>query len=281
MVFRRGALTVFCLLAASPCACLAGPASLPAFQPQFKETGGPKALYSIRADQLAVLFPIGSTLDQIVLKYGKPTMSGSGVDQSGKATSWAVYTYGRTYTHVDTKFRIIAVNRFNSATLQFDVAGTLREVSLSKYQNFSTASENREATDEEVAQYLGAPVPLDLKVDPPAASGTKTVPSPNAWKLGVDISELRSEYAARTGYTGRGVYVVTVDPQGLAARAGLQPGDVLVKLNGVATPTRDDLVDQLKATPVTSPLNLDVFSQGRLRTVTVPAQKAEEGAISI
>ena len=280
-MFRTGALTVLCLLATSPVPGLAGLASNPAFQPQFKETGGPKALYSIRADQLVALFPIGSTLDQITQKYGKPTMSGSGVDQNGKATSWAVYTYGRTYTHVDTKFRVIAVNRFNSATLQFNTSGTLSEVALSKYQNYATASENREATDEEVAQYLGAPVPLDLKVDAPAAGSPKAVPSPNAWKLGADISELRSEYATRTGYTGRGVYVVTVDPQGLAARAGLKPGDVIVKLNGVATPTRDDLVDQLKATPVTSSLALEVFSQGRLRTVSVPAQKSEEGAISI
>lgn len=272
------------LLAVVPGVGLAGPSTNAAFQPQFKETGAPKALYSIRLDQLPALFPVGSTLEQISLKYGKPNLSGTSLDKDGKPTSWAVYTYGRSYTHVDKKFNVLAVNRFVSATLQFNGSGTLSEFSLSKYQNYAAGTVNREATDQEVAQYLGAPEPLDLKVDTPPASTAKapatTAPSPTAWKLGADISELRSEFIAKSGYSGRGVYVVAVDPKGLAAAAGLLAGDVIVKLNGSATPTRDDLVDQLKAIPVTTSLILEVFRQGKTRTLTVSAQPAE-GTISI
>lgn len=282
MVIRRGVLATICLLAAASSGCLAAPSAKSAFEPKLQETGGPVALYSIRGEQVTALFPIGSTLDQITQKYGKPTMSGAATDKSGKATHWVVYTYGRSYTHVDKKLNVIAVNRFVSATLQFDGSGSLGEVSLSRYQNYATAAENREATDEEVARYLGAPVPLDIKVDPPAAApAARAVPGPQAWKLGLDISELRSEYAARTGYTGRGVYVAAVDPKGLAALAGLNPGDVIVKLNGVATPTRDDLVDQLKSIPTSTSLTLEVFSQRKLRTITVPAQQPAEGTVSI
>ena len=285
-MIRRGVLATICLLVAANSGCLAAPSAKSAFEPKLQETGGPAALYSIRGEQVTALFPIGSTLDQISQKYGKPTLSGAATDKSGKATNWVVYTYGRSYTHVDKKLNVIAVNRFVSATLQFDGSGILGEVSLSRYQNYATATDNREATDEEVARYLGAPVPLDIKVDAPPAgpaanAAAKAVPGPQAWKLGLDISELRSEYAARTGYTGRGVYVVAVDPKGLAALAGLNPGDVIVKLNGVATPTRDDLVDQLKSIPTSTSLTLEVFSQRKLRTITVPAQQPAEGTVSI
>ncbi len=272
------------LLAVVPGVGLAGPSTNAAFQPQLKESGGPKALYSIRPDQLPALFPINSTLDQLIVKYGKPNLSGNGVDKDGKPTSWAVYTYGRSYTHVDKKLNVLSVNRFISASLQFSATGTLNEASLSKYQTYGTATTNREATDQEVAQYLGAPEPLDLKVDTPPASTAKapaaSAPAPTTWKLGADISELRSEFIAKTGFGGRGVYVVAVDPKGLAAGAGLLAGDVIVKLNGSATPTRDDLVDQLKAIPVTTSLSLEIFRQGKTRTLTVSAQPAE-GTISI
>ena len=113
-------------------------------------------------------------------------------------------------------------------------------------------------------------------------AGTASAATPaGGWKLGAEISELRSELAARSGYKGRGVYVVAVDPQGSGARAGIVAGDVIVKVNGAATPTRDDLIEQLKAAPTSSALNLQLFSQGRLRNVSVPAQQAVGKTTSI
>ncbi|MBP8278120.1 MAG: PDZ domain-containing protein [Propionivibrio sp.] len=259
-----------------------------AFQPKLTETGGPKELYSIRNEQVTGLFTPGMTKAQITERFGNPAMAGSGVDKEGKPNSWTVYTYFRGYSHVDTNFNTTIVNRSTSAGLTFDSTDKLIDVSFSRYQKFSQGAKGmRDATEEEVARYLGAPQVLDIKpasvvagkttTASPAATPTAAATTPaGGWKLGAEISELRSELANRSGFKGRGVYVVGVTPQGLAAVAGVAAGDVIVKINGVATPTRDDLIEQLKAAPTSSALNLQIFSRGRLRNVTVPAQQSEE-----
>lgn len=267
----RKSLWAISLCAILLCGCVTPLSQNAAFQPKLEENGGPKELYSIRSDQLTSLFVPGQTMDQITQRFGKPSLSGSSADAAGRPTTWVVYTYGRSYTHVDTSFNVIAVNRYTSATLTFNGSGVLIDVSFSRFQKYATASTTRDATDDEIVRYLGAPQNLDLKPAAPAL----------AWKLGADISELRSEQIAKTGYEGRGVYVVKVAPQGLAARAGLVAGDVIVKINGVATPTRDDLIARLKACPVANDLELLVFSRGKLRTLTVPALQSGEDATSI
>ena len=250
-----------------------------AFQPKLQETGGPKELYSIRSEQLTGLFTPGTRKEQILQRFGKPTLAGTGIDKDGKPNSWAVYTYFRGYSYIDTNFNTLFVNRSTSASLSFDSSEKLVDVSFSRFQKFVQGKSDRDATDEEVARFLGAPQALDIK---PAtsvagkASGAAQATLSGGWKLGADISELRSELATRSGYKGRGVYVVGVDSQGLAARAGIAVGDVIVKINGVATPTRDDLIEQLKSVPTSSALNVQIFSQGRLRNVSVPAQQAGE-----
>ncbi len=250
-----------------------------AFQPKLQETGGPKELYSIRSEQLTGLFTPGTRKEQILQRFGKPTLAGTGIDKDGKPNSWAVYTYFRGYSYIDTNFNTLFVNRSTSASLSFDSSEKLADVSFSRFQKFVQGKSDRDATDEEVARFLGAPQALDIK---PAtsvagkASGAAQATLSGGWKLGADISELRSELATRSGYKGRGVYVVGVDSQGLAARAGIAVGDVIVKINGVATPTRDDLIEQLKSVPTSSALNVQIFSQGRLRNVSVPAQQAGE-----
>ena len=250
-----------------------------AFQPKLQETGGPKELYSIRSEQLTGLFTPGTRKEQILQRFGKPTLAGTGIDKDGKPNSWAVYTYFRGYSYIDTNFNTLFVNRSTSASLSFDSSEKLVDVSFSRFQKFVQGKSDRDATDEEVARFLGAPQALDIKpatsVAGKASGAAQAMPS-GGWKLGADISELRSELATRSGYKGRGVYVVGVDSQGLAARAGIAVGDVIVKINGVATPTRDDLIEQLKSVPTSSALNVQIFSQGRLRNVSVPAQQAGE-----
>ncbi len=268
--------------------CATGYEDHEAFQPKLTENGGPKELYSIRSEQVTGLFTPGMSKEQIVRRYGAPTMSGTGVDKEGKPNSWAMYTYFRGYSHVDTNLNTTIVNRSTSATLSFDSVEKLVDVSFSRWQKFSLGSKGmRDATDDEVARFLGAPQVLDIKpaapvvAKAPAAAPAAAEAQASGWKLGAEISELRTELANRAGYKGRGVYVVAVDPQGLAARAGLNVGDVIVKVNGVATPTREDLIGQLKGLPTSGALNLQVFSQGRLRNLSVPAQQGTGGTSSI
>lgn len=142
----------------------------------------------------------------------------------------------------------------------------------------------RDATEEEVARYLGAPQVLDIK---PASvvAGKTTTASPAAtpaagaaspaggWKLGAEISELRSELANRSGFKGRGVC-----RRRHAAGSGSRGGSCCRRRDRqdqcVATPTRDDRTTQGR--PDVQRLNLQIFSRGRLRNVTVPAQQSEE-----
>lgn len=277
-MIRKSFLTVLASLTIlAGCVTTVGYENHEAFKPKLQETGGPKELYSIRSEQITGLFTPGTMKDQILQRYGKPTLAGTGVDKEGKPNSWAVYTYFRGYSYVDTNFKTLFVNRSTSASLAFDSSEKLVDVTFSRFQKFVQDKTDRDATDEEVARFLGAPQALDIK---PAtsvagkATGAGQATPAGGWKLGADISELRSELATRSGYKGRGVYVVGVDPKGLAARAGIAAGDVIVKVNGVATPTRDDLIEQLKSVPTSSALNLQIFNQGRLRNVSVPAQQA-------
>ena len=279
-MIRKSFLTVLASLTIlSGCVTTMGYENHEAFKPKLQETGGPKELYSIRSEQITGLFTPGTMKDQILQRYGKPTLAGTGVDKEGKPNSWAVYTYFRGYSYIDTNLNSLFVNRSTSASLSFDSSEKLVDVSFSRFQKFVQGKSDRDATDEEVARFLGAPQVLDIKpatVVAGKASGAGQATPAGGWKLGADISELRSELATRSGYKGRGVYVVGVDPQGLAARAGIAAGDVIVKVNGVATPTRDDLIEQLKSVPPSSALNLQIFSQGRLRNISVPAQQAGE-----
>lgn len=275
-MIRKSFLTLFAFLALLA-GCVTTYENHEAFQPKLQETGGPKELYSIRSEQITGLFTPGMTKEQILQRFGKPTLSGTGVDKEGKPNSWAVYTYFRGYSYIDTNLNSLIVNRSTSASLSFDSSEKLIDVSFSRFQKYMQGKSDRDATDDEVARFLGAPQALDIKPATSVAgkkSGATQATPAGGWKLGADISELRTELATRAGYKGRGVYVVGVDPQGLAARAGISAGDVIVKVNGVATPTRDDLIEQLKALPTSSALNVQVFSQGRLRTVNVPAQQA-------
>ncbi len=285
-MIRKSFLSVLASLAIlAGCVTTMGYEDHEAFKPKLQETGGPKELYSIRSEQLTGLFTPGTTKEQILQRFGKPTMSGTGIDKDGKPNSWAVYTYFRGYSYIDTNLNSLFVNRSTSATLSFDGTEKLVDVSFSRFQKFVQGKSDRDATDEEVASFLGAPQRLDIKPATMVAgkeAGTASAATPaGGWKLGAEISELRSELAARSGYKGRGVYVVAVDPQGSGARAGIAAGDVIVKVNGAVTPTRDDLIEQLKAAPTSSALNLQLFSQGRLRNVSVPAQQAAGKTTSI
>jgi len=88
--------------------------------------------------------------------------------------------------------------------------------------------------------------------------------------LGVAVEPLTPEMAARAG-VGRGVkglLVENVDPDGRAADAGIQAGDVIVEANRKAVTSVDDLRTAARST-ADKPLLLLVHRQGREMFVTV------------
>ena len=71
--------------------------------------------------------------------------------------------------------------------------------------------------------------------------------------------------------TDRGLLVLRVAPETPAARAGLQPGDVVVKANDRAVASIADLRNLMWARPET--LRLEIVRKGETRTLEVPLQR--------
>ena len=67
-----------------------------------------------------------------------------------------------------------------------------------------------------------------------------------------------------------GVIVSTVTPTGGAAKAGLQPGDVIVSIDGRNIKDGDDLVNDISARKVGSSVKLGYLRDGKQNTASVP-----------
>jgi S1-C subfamily serine protease len=66
-----------------------------------------------------------------------------------------------------------------------------------------------------------------------------------------------------------GIGIAGVSPAGPAQAAGLQPGDVIERVNGEAVVDVEAFYRRLWAQPVSQPLELRVRRDGTLRTITV------------
>lgn len=69
-----------------------------------------------------------------------------------------------------------------------------------------------------------------------------------------------------------GVGVASVSPAGPAHGAGLRPGDVIVRMNGERVADVGDLYRRLWQVPLGGAIELAVFREDRLETLTVPAR---------
>src|SRR5712675_1377380 len=66
-----------------------------------------------------------------------------------------------------------------------------------------------------------------------------------------------------------GALLAQIEPDGPAAQAGLLPGDVVIKLDGVEVNGVDDLTRALDRDRIDRTLEMDVLRMGRLRTVDI------------
>ena len=66
-----------------------------------------------------------------------------------------------------------------------------------------------------------------------------------------------------------GALVMQIEPDGPAAQAGLVPGDVVIKLDGVAINGVDDLIRVLDRDRIGRTLRMDVLRLGRLREIDI------------
>ncbi|MGB3900793.1 MAG: DegQ family serine endoprotease [Mesorhizobium sp.] len=77
-----------------------------------------------------------------------------------------------------------------------------------------------------------------------------------------------------------GALVTSVEPQGPAAKAGLKPGDVVLKMNGAVLESVDALGYRLATQAIGAEATLDVLSKGQTETLAITLERAPEGASS-
>jgi S1-C subfamily serine protease len=163
------------------------------------------------------------------------------------------------------------INPGNSGGPLIDVEGRLIGV------NQSTA--NPQAG----AQGIGFAIPADvvrqqvasLEKNPGTHQGT------NVGFIGAGLVTVNPNIGVQLNYQGKGVAVETVQPGSPAASAGLEPGDVIQRVNGNDVTTNDEVVKAIRATKIGSYVNLGVWSAGLKKMVNVKVEErpADAGAV--
>ena len=88
--------------------------------------------------------------------------------------------------------------------------------------------------------------------------------------IGVEVAPVPREALEEFGLKERaGAVVSTVRPNGPAEKAGVEPGDVIVEVNGKAIPTRDELVQTIMALAPGTTVPLTVLRDKQRKTLNV------------
>jgi Do/DeqQ family serine protease len=98
--------------------------------------------------------------------------------------------------------------------------------------------------------------------------------------LGVQVQDLTRDLASALGAEGRhGVVVREVEEGSPAERAGLEPGDVILEVDGHDVRDRDEFDERAAAAAIGSTIRLDVLRAGTRRSVSVAASELTEERI--
>ena len=88
--------------------------------------------------------------------------------------------------------------------------------------------------------------------------------------IGATIQDLNDEMAGSWGLSGRkGAIVAGLVPAGPAARAGVEPGDVVVAVNGHPVASGTELTREVAKVHAGDVLRLDVFRNGKERSIDI------------
>lgn len=191
-----------------------------------------------------------------VLAMGNPFGLG------GTATAGIVSAYGRDIgeTYVDFLQIDAPINRGNSGGPTFDVYGRVIGVNTAIFSP-SGGSVG-----------IGFAIPADLAdgIVRQLIAGGSIVRG----YIGATIQNLTPEIADSLGLKGRkGALVAEVTPGGPSERAGLKSGDVVLALNGRPLASSSDLTRRVAQAREGDLIRLDVWRDGRTRTVDVRAAR--------
>lgn len=106
---------------------------------------------------------------------------------------------------------------------------------------------------------------------PPAAPSQRYESrEPQGPRLGITIAEINEEFASEQGLSfDKGLVVEDVVNGGSAAFAGLQPEDIIVKVNDTRITGGNDIIDLLDRSEVGDVLQVKVYRSGRFKTIPV------------
>jgi S1-C subfamily serine protease len=164
------------------------------------------------------------------------------------------------------------INPGNSGGPLIDVEGRLIGV------NQSTA--NPQAG----AQGIGFAIPANtvkeqvalLEKTPGTRQGT------NAGFIGAALQTVTPDVGVQLNYRGKGVAIAQVVQGGPADQAGLQPGDVITKINGTDVTTNDEVVKAIRATKPGGSVAMQIWSSGVKKLVNVKvAERPAEAALVV
>lgn len=122
---------------------------------------------------------------------------------------------------------------------------------------------------------------LSVNIGELPAQTQETVPEENGEveNLGLTVEEFdeSSQRRPRSDKT-RGVIITQIDPQGVAARAELQPGDIIVSINGQEVNTLEDFRAATSKTDLKKGVRFVVESQGmeRFAIIRETSEEADE-----
>jgi len=132
------------------------------------------------------------------------------------------------------------------------------------------------------AQGIGFAIPANvmktavalLEKEPGTHQGT------NMGYIGAALATVTPDLQVQLNYHGKGVAVAQVVSGSPADQAGLQPGDVILKIASQDVSTSDDAVKIIKGSKPGQTLNLEVWSAGVKRLVSIKAgeRPADAGA---
>jgi serine protease Do len=186
----------------------------------------------------------------------------------GTATAGIVSAIGRrdqgSSAYVDYMQIDAPINRGNSGGPTFDLAGNVIGVNTLIYS----------PTGGSVGIGFAIPSNVANQVVQQLLHGGRVT---RGW-IGVSIQPLDEDIARSVGLpNAHGALVGTVVPDGPAARAGIQQGDVLLTFNGHEIEDSRDLTQRVGATPIGQSSRVELLRNGQRRTVSLqPRERPSE-----
>jgi len=119
----------------------------------------------------------------------------------------------------------------------------------------------------------------ELPGTPGAVAGGGAPPAAGKVRLGVELADVSDELRQRLGLdpAARGAVILQVEPDSPAARAGLEPGDLIDEVGGEDVKNAADTSARLGKANPGAPLRLRVVREGRGRFVIVPPRSEHDG----